>query len=140
MAATIDMHGEKPEITKPSSNRGTPGRVPPRAEVDDDGYAYEDLTCDLSAEPIAAAMSAYDALRARDSADAHDEIDPAIARVAASLRPPPPEGIVDPNPTLVDPNPPPLRGFNALRAARARAATTPNAAAARSAAPAVKRA
>ncbi|MGA8706768.1 MAG: protein kinase, partial [Steroidobacteraceae bacterium] len=149
MAATIDMHGEKPEITKASSNRGTPGRVPPRDEVDDGGYPYEDLTCDLSAEPIAAAMSTYDLLRARDVADVRDEVDPAIARVAASLRPPPPEGIVDPNPTLVDPYPPPLRGFSGLRAARARATAAPrpelntqtrSTAAAKSAAPAVKRA
>ena len=71
METTIDMHGDTPETKEAKVTRGAAGRAPSRAtpspnrpprvapplKRDDGGYPFEDLTCDLSAEPIAAATS-----------------------------------------------------------------------------------
>ena len=93
MEATIDMRGEPPETTtiktprgasdpatRDSSRPSAPPRVAAPHDGNDDAGRFEDLTCDLSAEPIAAAVRFHRA-----------------------------EGIVDPNPTLESPPPPALR-------------------------------
>jgi len=96
---------------------------PSRANDDDSGHRFEDLTCDLSAEPIAAAMGLQSGVPRSDR-----------------------EGLIDNNPTLESPPPPPvMRGSHLARSFPTRTAMSqfwPSkpTAASKAAGPAVKRA
>jgi hypothetical protein len=105
----------------------TAGQAPPRATDaatdDDSGHRFEDLTCDLSAEPIAAAMGLQSSVPRRDR-----------------------EGLIDNNPTLESPPPQPVMRGSHLARSFSSAAAEPQfwpskpATAPKAARPAVKRA
>jgi hypothetical protein len=97
MAATIDMHRNESRNGM-AGTFGGGGRTSPGDG--DDHYPYEDLTCDLSAEPIAAAITQHRTAHPDDGTH-----------------------LVDPSPTVESP---PLRPMDlTARTARAFGAATP---------------